>query len=372
MNLAPPAVIAPSAVRRRGGLRGVRGLGGLRGVRGLRRRPVVALVIGLVLLAVLAVLSVLVGTRGIDPAVVWAAVVDFDPTDDRHLVVAELRLPRTALAALVGAALGVAGAVMQALTRNPLAEPGILGVNAGAAAAAATGIAVSGAAFGGMPGGVFGTLAFAFAGAAVASVLVAALGGMFRTGADPIRLTLAGAALSVVLGAYTNALLLNFPTVFDTFRHWAVGSVQGRGPELVLPATLVIVPTLLAACLLGPSFNAIALGRELGRSLGADPRRVLSAGAVIIVLLAGGATAIAGPIVFVGLAAPLGVRLLVGPDYRWILPLSAVAAAALVLGSDIIGRLILPGAEVETSIVTALIGAPIFILLARRRRLMRL
>ncbi|MFF2372239.1 FecCD family ABC transporter permease [Agromyces sp. NPDC058110] len=330
-----------------------------------------ALGVGVALLAALMVVSVLVGSRAIEPDAVWDAILAPDPSDDRHLVVTELRIPRTLLAVLVGAGLGVAGTVMQALTRNPLAEPGILGVNAGAAAAAVTGIALTGSAFGGSLG-PFGTMGFAFVGAAVASVLVAALGGLFAKGADPIRLTLAGAALSVALGAYTNVLLINFPEVFDTFRHWAVGSVQGRGGDLVLPAALVIVPTVVIACLLGPSFNAIAMGRELGRSLGADPRRVLWAGAAFVVLLAGSATAVAGPIAFVGLAAPLGVRLVVGPDYRWILPLSALAAAVLVLGSDILGRVLVPGAEVETSIVTALIGAPIFIALARRRRLMRL
>lgn len=335
---------APSVTRRRGALLG-----------------------GTVGLAVLAVLSVFVGTRSLAPSDVWQAITEFDAANGAHLVVTELRLPRTALAILVGAALGVAGTIMQALTRNPLAEPGILGVNAGAAAATATGIGL----FGGTLG-TFGLIAFSFVGAALASVAVAGLGGIFRRGADPVRLVLAGAALAVTLGAYTQALLINYPEVFDTFRHWAVGSVQGRDGALVLPATLLIVPAVVMAALLGSRFNASALGTDLGRTLGADPRRTLWTGAVLLVVLAGTATAVAGPIAFVGLTAPLAVRLLVGPDYRWIIPLSAVYAAVLVLGADIIGRILLPPTELETSIVTALIGAPVFVLLARRRRLMRL
>ncbi|WP_229383406.1 FecCD family ABC transporter permease [Microbacterium allomyrinae] len=340
---------APSAIRRRGS------------------RRAVAVIAGVAILVVLTVLSVLVGSRPIDPAVVWAAVTRPDATNDAHLVVTELRLPRTALAIVVGAALGVAGAIMQALTRNPLAEPGILGVNAGAAAAVATGIAVTGGAFGTL--GLFG---FSFAGAAVAALAVAALGGIFRRGADPVRLTLAGVAFGVTLSAYTQTLLINFPSVFDTFRHWAVGSVQGRGGELVLPAVAIIVPAIVLAALLGRSLNAVAMGQDVARSVGANPRSVLGVGAVLVVLLAGAATAVAGPIGFVGLTAPLAVRLLVGPDYRWIVPLSALFAAVLVLGADIIGRVLLPPAELETSIVTAIIGAPVFIALARRRRLMRL
>ncbi|MEQ6897816.1 iron ABC transporter permease [Microbacterium sp. KR10-403] len=339
--------------------------------RGTARGTAIAVAVGLAALAVCVVLSLFVGSREIDPGVVWQALTRPDPTDTAQLVITELRVPRTILAILVGIALGVAGTIMQALTRNPLAEPGILGVNAGAAAAAATGIAVTGGVW-----GMTGSFLFSFAGAAAASLLVAALGGVFGhvpgRGADPVRLTLAGAALAVTLAAYTNALLLNFPTVFDSFRHWAVGSVQGRGNELVLPALLLIVPAALVAVLLGRSFNAVALGHDAARALGASPQRVLVTGAVLIVLLAGTATAVAGPIGFVGLVAPLGVRMLVGPDYRRILPLSALAAAVLVLGADIIGRIALPPDELETSIVTALVGAPVFILLARRRRLMRL
>ncbi|WP_051191701.1 FecCD family ABC transporter permease [Microbacterium luticocti] len=335
--------------------------------RSTARGRVLIAITGLALLAACAVLSLLVGSRDIPPALVWQALVAPDATDTAHLVVTELRVPRTVLAVTVGAALGVAGCIMQALTRNPLAEPGILGVNAGAAAAAATGIAATGGLW-----GTTGSFLFSFGGAAAASVIVAALGGVFGRGADPVRLTLAGAALAVTLGAYTNALLLNYPGVFDTFRHWAVGSVQGRGPDLIAPALALTVPAILVAVALGRSFNAVALGRDTATALGAAPQRVLVAGAVLVVLLAGTATAVAGPIGFVGLVAPLGVRLLVGPDYRRILPLSALAAAILVLGADVIGRVLLPPDELETSIVTALIGAPVFILLARRRRLMRL
>lgn len=335
--------------------------------RGTARRPVIAAITGLVVLAACAVLSLFIGSRDLAPDVVWTALTNTDPRDTTHLVITELRVHRTILALLVGVGLGTAGTVMQALTRNPLAEPGILGVNAGAAAAAATGIAVTGGVW-----GTGGSFLFSFAGAAAASLVVAELGGVFGRGADPVRLTLAGAALAVTLAAYTNGLLLNFPSVFDSFRHWAVGSVQGRGTELVLPVLVIILPAAVVAALLGRSFNAVALGHDAARALGASPQRVLVTGAVLVVLLAGAATAVAGPIGFVGLVAPLGVRMIVGPDYRRILPLSALAAAILVLGADIIGRIAMPPDELETSIVTALVGAPVFMLLARRRRLMRL
>lgn len=314
----------------------------------------------------LAVASVMIGAQPVAPEVVWRAIVDADRTSTQHLIVLELRLPRTLLGIFVGIALGAAATTMQALTRNPLAEPGLLGINAGAAAAVVTAIAL------GARSGPFGHALFAFAGAALAALAVGALGGVLRRGTDPVRLVLAGAALSVVLGAYTQVLLINFPDVFDAFRHWVVGSLQGRSWEVVAATAAIVVPFAVIAVLLARSLNASALGWDAGRALGVDPRRTAGLGLLVVVALAGAATAAAGPIAFVGLLAALGVRMLVGPDYRWVMPLSMVWAVVVILAADIIARALRSPAELPTSIVTALIGAPVFIAIVRRRRLVRL
>ena len=257
--------------------------------RGARWLPLLLLA-----LVLLAVLSVVVGSRAIDPAVVWQAIVAPDLADDRHVTVQALRLPRTALVVVVGAALGVAGAVMQAMTRNPLAEPGLLGVNAGAAAAVVTGVLVTHVV------DVEVYLWFAFAGAALAAAAVYALGGALQHASNPVRLVLAGAALSVLLGAYTSSVLVTFPSVFDTFRFWDTGSFQGRGADALLPVGIAVGVGLLIAFSLARPLNALALGAEFGRALGASPRRTWLLAGVAVVLLAGGATAAAGPIGFIG------------------------------------------------------------------------
>jgi len=167
-------------------------------------------------------------------------------------------------------------------------------------------------------------------------------------------------------------MTLNQPKLFESFVHWSVGSLVGRGYDVILPTATVVLPAALAACVAGRWLNALALGPELGRSLGADPRKLAVVGGALAVLLCGGATAAAGPIAFVGLAAPLAIRSLVGPDYRWVVPLSALAAAIIVVVSDVIGRVILPPSEVDTAVVAALLGSPVFIALVRRREWARL
>lgn len=334
--------------------------------RTLHRRRRGGILIGLLLLLVLAVLSVASGSRPLDLDTVWRALTAFDPGNDQHLIVRELRIPRTLLGILVGAALGVAGAVMQAITRNPLAEPGLLGVNAGAAAAVVTGIAVFGVV------DTSGYIWFAFLGAALAAVLVYALGGAFAEGSNPVKLLLAGAALSVVLGAYTTAVVLNFPSVFRTFRFWSVGSLQGRSWTTLWPVLGFILLGILIALLITRSLNALALGKEMGAALGVSSRGTWFLAALVVVLLAGAATAAAGPIGFIGLTAPLIARMVVGPDYRWVLPYSILIAANIVLAADILGRLVAFPGEVQTAIITALIGGPFFIALVRKRKLARL
>jgi iron complex transport system permease protein len=332
-----------------------------------RRRRLAGLVAGLAVLVLLSLASLAFGSRPIPLQAVLDAIFAHDARDDRHLIVWTLRLPRTAVALLAGLALGVAGAVMQAVTRNPLAEPGLLGVNAGAAVAVVLGACLFGATT--MAGYVW----FGVAGAGLAGVAVFLLGRAHETGTNPVRLVLAGAGLSVMLGAVTGIVLINAPlSVLDNFRNWAAGSVAGRGFNI---AAILAVAT---ACGLGTAFaisanlNAIALGEDLSKALGLDTRLTLVLACFSVMLLAGAATAAAGPIGFVGLVAPHLARTITGPDYRWLLPYSALFAAILLLGADCLGRVIVAPEEIAAGIVTALVGGPFFILIVRKFRLKQL
>ncbi len=331
-----------------------------------RRTRRVAVPVGLVLLAALLLVSCCVGTRTLPLSVTWQAVQAFDPGNSDHLLVRLLRIPRTLIAVVVGCALGAAGAVMQALTRNPLADPGLLGINAGAA----TAITVAVAAFGITD--VTGYLWCGMGGAALAGAGVYLLGGA-RRGIDPVRLVLAGVALTVVLQALTQVILLNSDeAVYDQFRHWSVGSLQGRGAGVLWP---VAVATLLGSVLalsLARSLDAVVLGEDLGHALGANPLRVWRLAMLAVVVLAGAATAAAGPLAFVGLTAPHVARRLVGPAHRALIPASMLIAALLLLAADVLGRVIAWPSEIGVGIMAALIGGPCFVALARQRRIAHL
>ena len=255
---------------------------------------------------------------------------------------------------------------MQGLTRNPLADPGILGVNAGAALFVVIGIYWFGLT------SLLGYVWFAFAGAAIASVIVYALGSLGREGATPVKLALAGAALTALLGSITTAILLIDVDTLDQFRFWAVGSLAGRTATVAANVAPFIAVGLVLAMACGPVLNTLALGDDVARGLGQRVGLTRLLGAVSIVLLCGAATAAAGPIVFVGLAIPHVARAITGPDYRWIMPYSMVLAPILLLGADIIGRVVARPGEVQVGIVTAIIGAPVFIGLVRSRKLAEL
>lgn len=311
-------------------------------------------------LLVAVVASVTLGARTVPPAQVWTVLTSSVGGPDA-VAVRELRLPRTLLGLLVGAALGVAGSLMQALTRNPLAEPGLLGVNAGAAAAIVTAMTALGVT---TPSGY---VWFALAGAAVAFALVYLLG----QGA-PVRMVVAGAAVSAALTGYTSAVVLLDSSAFDQFRFWAVGALAGRGLDVFWQVAPLLATGLALAGLLGGGLNALALGDERSRALGARPGLVRAASALATIVLAAAATAAAGPIGFVGLAVPHAARAVTGPDERWIMAYSALLAPALLLFADVAGRLLARPGELETGVVTALIGAPLFVWLVRRRRMARL
>lgn len=310
-------------------------------------------------------LSVSVGAKPIPLGTVWDALFANDGSYD-HSVIVELRIPRAVLGVFVGAALGLSGALMQGLTRNPLAEPGILGVNSGAAAAVVAAIYV----FGLTSPNAY--VWFAFLGAAAASAAVYALGSRGRSQATPVRLALAGTAVAAVLQGLVYTVIVLDDFVFDRIRFWQVGSLVGRDLELFSRIWPFLVAGVVIALLLGPALNTVALGDDLAAALGARINRTRLLAAVAIVLMCGAATATAGPIWFVGLTVPHVARTITGPDQRWLLPYSAVLAAILLTAADTLGRVVLPNGELEVGIITALVGAPVFIALVRRTRMAQL
>lgn len=322
---------------------------------------------GVALLLLMSVLSLTLGSRSIDLAQVLDALKHYDRHNDLHLIVREMRVPRTLVAILAGLALGVAGAIMQAVTRNPLAEPGLLGINAGAALA----VIIGAVAF-----QVVTPLAyvwFAFIGAGLAGIAVFIIGQAHSSGNNPVRLVLAGAGLSIMLTSITGIFILNAPTeVFDQFRHWASGSLERSGLEAAAVLTVAVSLGCAVALLIVSNLNILALGKDLGLALGASPRSTWLLACLAVMLLAGAATAGAGPIAFVGLVAPHIARLLVGPDYRWILPYSGLYAAILLLGADVLGRVVVAPSEIAAGIVALLLGGPFFIAVVRKYRLSQL
>ncbi|MFD9427165.1 MULTISPECIES: iron ABC transporter permease [unclassified Streptomyces] len=309
---------------------------------------------GLVLLAAVAVLSMGVGARPVPPAEVVRAFLDFHGTDD-HVIVRDVRAPRALLAIAVGAALAVAGALIQTLARNPLAEPGILGVTAGAGCAVTVGSAL------GLAAGQAGELGFAIAGSVLAALLVAAVGRR-----SPLRLVLTGVALTAVLSGVSLGMRLMLPDVFDTYRFWSVGSLAAREQApLALPLAAIAV-SLLGALMLSRALNALTLGESVAHTLGAGVGRVRALALVLITVLSGAATAVAGPILFVGLIVPHLVRRPAAGSVPWLILYTMVLGPILLLIADIGSRVLLPTGEVPVAIVTAFLGGPMLIWAVRR------
>ncbi|RAK38127.1 iron complex transport system permease protein [Actinoplanes lutulentus] len=324
-------------------------------------RRFIALALAGVVLLIAVVASVALGARPVPLGHVWAALTDYDGSSDA-VAVRDLRLPRTLLGVFVGAALGVAGCLMQALTRNPLAEPGVLGVNAGAAAAIVSAMSFLGVT---APAGY---VWFAMAGAGGAFALVYLLGGGGRIKESPARLAVAGTAVGAALTGFTSAVVLFDSTAFDQFRFWAVGALADRGMPVFWQVAPFLAGGLLLAASIGPALNTLALGDDQSRSLGSNPLVVRGTAALAAVALSAGATAAAGPIGFVGLAVPHAARFIVGADERWLMAFSALAAPSLLLIADVTGRVLGRPGELETGVVTAMVGAPLFIYLVRRLR----
>ena len=333
------------------------------GKRGRRARPLWLAGLAAVL-SVFLMLSVTVGTRDVALADVIAAL--SGRIDNIGQAAVAVRIPRTLLALLAGASLGLAGAVMQGVTRNPLADPGILGVNMGASLAVVVGVAwfdiASAEAY----------IWTAIAGAGCSAVFVYTIGSLGRGGATPLKLALAGAATSVAFSSMVVAVVLPRGDIAGGIRSWQIGGVGGATFERILPVVPFLAAGLAISLLSARKLNSLALGDELAAGLGervAVARAVASFGAI---LLCGAATAICGPIGFLGLVVPHMCRLLVGVDHRWLLPFSALGGACLLLAADVVGRIAARPAEIDVGIITAFVGAPFFIWIVRRQRVREL
>lgn len=312
-------------------------------------------------LLVAVALSLALGANPLSFDAVWRGLWHPDESE-ASIIVWTLRIPRTVVGIVTGAAFGVAGALIQALTRNPLADPGILGVNAGAGFAVTIGVGLFGLS------SVMGYVWFAFAGAAAATILVYLIGSAGRGSVSPVTLVLAGVALSAVLGGFSTFLTLIDEDTFRSIRNWGLGSIARTNLADTAAVAPFLAAGLIIAVVLSGALNSIALGDDLAASLGTKVVRTRVWGVVAVTLLAGGATALTGGIAFVGLMVPHVVRWFTGPDQRWIVVCSALAAPVLVLAADVIGRVAGRPGEIEAGIVTAVIGAPVLIALVRRRK----
>ncbi|MFH8341306.1 FecCD family ABC transporter permease [Streptomyces sp. AM6-12] len=320
-------------------------------------RPL-GLLLSVVLLLLVAVASLAIGAKGLSLAQVWHGL--FHDSGTYGDVVVDERLARTVLGLLAGAALGLSGAVLQALTRNPLADPGLLGINAGASAAVVTAISFLGVT------SLTGYVWFAFLGAAAVGALVWFLGG--SRGATPVRLALAGTAISAALYGYLQAVMIMDDAALGRMRFWTVGSLASASESTIVQVLPFLAAGSLLALALARPLNAVTMGDDTARALGAHLNRTRALAMLAATVLCGAATAACGPIVFVGLMVPHAVRSFTGPDLRWILPYAAVLSPVLLLGADVIGRVVARPAELQVGIVTAVIGGPVFIFLVRRRR----
>ena len=329
----------------------------------VRRGSLVGVLVLLALVVLTAVVSLAVGSRSI-PIGTVVDVLFHEDGSDASTIVHGLRLPRTVLGLAVGACLGMAGALMQGHTRNPLAEPGLLGVNAGAAFAVVCGIYVFSV-------GAGGYVWFALVGAGLASAAVFAIGSS-RGGPNPVTLVLAGAAVTALLEAATQSVVLRDLATLKEYRFWVVGSTAGRSMDIFWQVLPFMLAGLLLAAISAPGLNLLQLGDDVARSLGMTPWVHKAMGIAAVMLLSGAATAACGPIAFLGLVVPHVARVFSGVDYRWLVPYSALIGAVFLVLADVVGRVVVRPGELQVGIVMALVGGPVFMLIVRRMRLVRL
>jgi len=315
---------------------------------------------GLVVLALAVLLSLALGSRAVAPSAVWDALLHGGHSNAAE-VVRSMRLPRTLVGVMVGAALGLAGTVMQGLTRNPIAEPGILGVSQGAAVGVVCAIAFAGVHT------LSGYVWFGFVGAGVAALAVYAVAARGRGGATPVKLALSGAAVNALLVAVVSGILTTRAAALDEFRFWQVGSLAGRDAAIAAQVWPFLVAGAVLVFSVARGLDALALGEDVARGLGARVGTVRIVGGLGATVLTGAGVAAAGPLAFVGLAVPHMARALVGGGHRWLLPMAAVLGPVVLLVSDVVGRLVMPPGEVPAGVMTALVGVPFLVTLVRRK-----
>ncbi|MGP3922705.1 FecCD family ABC transporter permease [Streptomyces sp. 8N616] len=323
-----------------------------------RRIAWTAAAVAALLLAVL--LSLAVGARAIAPSAVLDALLH-GGTSDAAEVVRSLRVPRTVIALMVGAALALAGTVMQGITRNPIADPAILGISQGASAGVVLAIAFAGVHT------LSGYVWFAFVGAGIAAVAAYAVASSGRSGATPVKLALAGAAINALLVSVIHAVLTTDAATLDEFRFWQVGSVAGRDTDVIAQTWPFLLVGALLVASVARGLDALALGEDVAKGLGQKVATVRIVGGLGATVLTGVGVAAAGPIAFVGLAVPHIARAIVGTDHRWVLPMAALTGPVMLLVADVVGRVVFPPSEVPAGVATALIGVPFLVALVRRR-----
>jgi iron complex transport system permease protein len=316
--------------------------------------------VALLLLLLAVTLSLAVGSRSIPPSAVWDALLHGGSGDDAQVVRA-LRVPRTVIGVLVGAALAVAGTVLQGITRNPIAEPGILGISQGASLGVVCAIAFFGVHT------LTGYVWYAFAGAAIASIVIYAVASAGRGGASPVKLALAGAAMNAFLASVISAVLTTDAHALDEFRFWDVGSISGRDADIAAQVLPFLLAGLLLVLAMARGLDALALGDDLARGLGRNVALLRATGALGATVLTGASVAAAGPIAFTGLAVPHIARALVGPAHRWLLPMAVVLGPVMLLFADVLGRIVVRPSEVPVAVMTALAGVPFLVVLVRRK-----
>ncbi|MFJ6431779.1 MULTISPECIES: FecCD family ABC transporter permease [unclassified Streptomyces] len=325
-----------------------------------RSRRALATAAAVVALLVAVLLSLAVGARSIPPSEVFDVLLHGGHSDAAE-VIRNMRVPRTLIGLMVGASLALAGTVLQGITRNPIADPGILGISQGASVGVVLAIAYAGIHT------LTGYVWFAFAGAAVASVAVYAIASSGRGGATPVKLALGGAAINALLVSVTMAVLTTKASALDEFRFWQVGSIAGREAEVAQQIwPFLLLGTVLVLCV-ARGLDALALGEDMAKGLGQKIATVRVVGGIGATVLTGAGVAAAGPIAFIGLAVPHIARAIVGSDHRWVLPMAALIGPVMLLVSDVIGRIVFPPSEVPAGVMTALIGVPFLVTLVRRK-----
>lgn len=331
-----------------------------------RGKLILGLVVLLGLLILLSLASIAIGSRNIPLDHTLRALFDFQAARSEDLIIWYSRIPRTILAILVAAALGCAGLIMQAMTRNPLADPGIFGINAGAAFAVVVIVAIF------RVDNYVPQVLAAMAGAALSGLIIYLLSGV-RRGIDPTKLVLAGTAFNVVIFALVQIVLVNSDeTVYDFYRQWIVGSFAGRTNFVIVISLIAIMLAIALGYVFSRQLDAQLLGADMAVTLGVNPKTMVTVCAIVVVALSGTATAAVGPILFLGLVAPHLARFITGPVHVWAFPYTALLAATMALAADVLGRVIMQPVEVQVGIMLGLLGGPFFIFLVTRKKMGRL